>query len=293
MGVADKLFAESWNIAFRETPEGTILDNQSQPFRVIKNPARYWAADPFVFKKDEKTYIFAELFDYCTNKGVIGCTQLTDSGITGWRVIIKEPWHLSYPFVFEHNGEIYIMPEMNDGRALWVYKAETFPLVWKKVSVVLDDVKYVDTTLKSEKDGFIAFSQEVDSIPKVFFLNNRLEFEKYGEYEGESGCFVRPGGRFFSRDNRCYAVCQDCSQTYGGALIFFEVETSGKGLKLGKRAKHLRPADIALDSGIVKNGIHTYSATKNYEVIDIKTRRFSLLNLLGRIMLHMRGREHE
>lgn len=292
MQIINKLKAESWNIAYRTLEEGTILKNRKDKFCVIKNPIRYWAADPFVFEKDEKTYLFAELFDYCTNKGVIGCTELTKSGILGWKVIIDEQWHLSYPFVFENNGELYLMPEMNDGRSLWIYKAENFPYLWKKEKVVLDNVRLVDTTLFLLEDCYIAFSQDNHQKPVAFRLNKQLCFDKYIDYKGENGLLVRPGGRFFTINNECYAVCQDCTQTYGGALIFYSTRITNERIELGDNCLHLLPSDIDLNTKIEKNGIHTYTATKEFEVIDVKTRRFSILNLVGRLLFHLR-REHE
>ena len=44
-----KLFAESWNVAWRKKAPGEILDDLNTEFKVIKNGFRYWAADPFVF----------------------------------------------------------------------------------------------------------------------------------------------------------------------------------------------------------------------------------------------------
>ena len=292
MLIFEKLKAESWNIAYRTLEAGSILKNQNEIFRVIKNPIRYWAADPFVFERDGKTYLFAELFDYCTNKGVIGCTELKKTGITGWKIIIDENWHLSYPFIFEYNGALYLMPEMNDGKSLWLYRAENFPYVWKKEKVILDDVRLVDTTLCRVDDCFIAFSQDIQQTPVAFRLNEQLCFDKFIDYKGNDGRFVRPGGRFFVSNNKCYAVCQDCSQTYGGALIFYSAVVSNEQVVLGDKCLHLSPNDINLDRTIEKDGIHTYTATKQFEVIDIKTRRFSLLNLVGRFLLHI-GRKHE
>ena len=288
MTLFEKVKAESWNIAYRTASEGTILDNRNEKFNVIKNPIRYWAADPFVFEKDGKTYLFAELYDYCANKGVIGCAELKEAGCVSWKVIIREKWHLSYPFVFENGEEVYIVPEMNDGNELWLYKAEVFPFVWKKEKVIMRNVRLVDATLRKVGQGYTVLSQDINQNPLAFRLDENFNFETYMDFIGNSGLVTRPGGRFFDVDKVCYAVCQDCSQTYGGALLFYEAELSCDSVVLSNIALHLLPKDLVLNHRIEVNGIHTYTATNNYEVIDLKTRRFSLLNLLGRFLAHIR-----
>lgn len=284
----DKLKAESWNIAYRTLEQGTILNNRDDRFCVVKNPIRYWIADPFLFEKDNRTFIFAELFDYCSNKGVIGCAELKSTGITKWRVIISEKWHLSYPFIFEHNGEVYLMPEMNDGNELWIYKSKIFPYEWEKETVVLENVRLVDTSLQPFEDGYIAFSQDINQKPVAFRLDENLSFVTNVSYKGNNGEFVRPGGNFLLIDEKLFAVCQDCSKTYGGSLIFYSADVSKNMIELSNEQLHLYPEDVNLDVNIEKKGVHTYNATKRYEIIDIKTRRFSLLNLVGRILLHIR-----
>lgn len=46
-------------------------------------------------------------------QGDIGVAISTDHGLT-WKHLgtaLDEPWHLSYPFVFRWQGEVYMMPE--------------------------------------------------------------------------------------------------------------------------------------------------------------------------------------
>ena len=46
---------------------------------------------------------------------------------------------------------------------------------------------------------------------------------------------------------------------------------------------HLTPEDLRYSTNILLDGMHTYSATEEFEVIDIKTRRLNLVNLVMRI----------
>lgn len=68
-------------------------------------------ADPFLFVKDGTLFLFYEdkkLF----HNGVIAMISTKD--LVSWTepvVVLKESCHLSYPWVFEKNGSIYMIPE--------------------------------------------------------------------------------------------------------------------------------------------------------------------------------------
>lgn len=98
------LFAESWNIAWRNRPVASLLEDRGTPFIILKNSFRYWAADPFIFNYNGELYIFAELYDYITRKGVIGYCKWNGVRFGRWKKVIEEDYHLSYPYIFERDG---------------------------------------------------------------------------------------------------------------------------------------------------------------------------------------------
>ena len=61
-----------------------------------------FSADPFGVWREGYLFIFVEDFDYRTAHGTIAVHVLDDR--LRWiekRTVLAEPWHLSYPFVFE------------------------------------------------------------------------------------------------------------------------------------------------------------------------------------------------
>lgn len=68
-----------------------------------------FVADPFLFQgSNDVLYMFYETKNSDTQQGDIGVAESRDRGAT-WQhlaVVLDEPWHLSYPFVFEHEGEV-------------------------------------------------------------------------------------------------------------------------------------------------------------------------------------------
>ena len=80
-------------------------------------------ADPFLFIRNNTLYLFYEVLR-CGDKGCIMMVQTND--LKSWSepvLVLKEPWHLSFPFVFEYNGEVYMIPESQECNEIRLYKA--------------------------------------------------------------------------------------------------------------------------------------------------------------------------
>ncbi len=113
----------------------------------IPNPPGAFLADPFSITVDETDYLFVEEFPFDTRKGVISAYRIGDQEAERIGVVLEEPYHLSFPFVFEHDGEIYMVPETANDRSVKLYKATSFPTGWIEVKVLLADVAAVDTVV--------------------------------------------------------------------------------------------------------------------------------------------------
>lgn len=70
-----------------------------------------FVADPFIYIQDDIIYLFYETKNPVTMQGDIGVAKSTDKGAT-WEplgIALDEGWHLSYPNVFDYNGQIYML----------------------------------------------------------------------------------------------------------------------------------------------------------------------------------------
>lgn len=271
------LFAESWNVAFRERPQGSILQDHNTPFVVIPNTSRHWAADPMVFFHQGETYIFAELYDYVLWRGVIGVTRYLGNGrFSPWKPIIQEDFHMSYPYVFRSGDESYMIPETSRHHKVLLYRAVEFPFTWKLERVLKENVQWADTTIYPTEDGFRGHTQSYETGRAVEL---ELRFSQELELLEAIACpetdpkTHRPGGRPFIHSGSMFRVCQDCRDGYGKALFF----------RSEREELHLMPQDLRYSTNILLDGMHTYSATEEFEVIDIKTRRLNWVNLVMRI----------
>ena len=116
---------------------GTSPINLSPPDN-IKNPVltaadvtdapAVFLADPFLMKKGHIWYMFFEVFNKKSRKGEIAVAQSNDGFMWQYdQIILSEPYHLSYPYVFEWQNEYYMIPESVDADAIRLYKADNFP----------------------------------------------------------------------------------------------------------------------------------------------------------------------
>lgn len=74
-------------------------------------------------------YLFFETKTSTTMKGDIGVAESSDQGVT-WKymgIALEEEWHLSYPYVFEYDGEV-----INCHRNPFIQTIELFPLSFNK-----------------------------------------------------------------------------------------------------------------------------------------------------------------
>lgn len=224
--LANALYRYQWFIAFhlgrQEGPAGTLYR-----FRPILPPAdRFWA-DPFPLKRGERFYIFLEEYLYREGKGRIAVLELDRQG--NWtppRVVLERDYHLSYPFIFEWQGELYLLPETADNRTVELYRCLTFPDRWALEKVLLEGVTAADATL-AEVDGvwwmFVTIAVEGASKNDelhLFYADSPLgPWRPHRANPVKSDVrSARPAGRLFRWNGALYRPAQDCSATYGAAV---------------------------------------------------------------------------
>ena len=95
--------------------------------KIIPPRDRFWA-DPHVFFKDDTYYIFIEEYIYKKKKAHISLIEMQQSGKYSDPVkVLEEPFHLSYPHVFEYNGTFYMIPETQQANSINLYECTGFP----------------------------------------------------------------------------------------------------------------------------------------------------------------------
>ncbi|KAK4431074.1 Glucosamine inositolphosphorylceramide transferase 1 [Sesamum alatum] len=195
-----------------------------------------FVADPFLYLQGDVLYMFFETKNSITTQGDIGVAQSIDKGAT-WQLLgiaLDEDWHLSYPYVFDYNGNIYMMPEGSEKGDLRLYRATDFPLKWTLDKIILKR-PLVDSFIIPHEGKFWLFGSDNSGIGTK--RNGRLEIwhsssplgpwkphKKNPVYNTKESMGARNAGRPFVYNGNLYRIGQDCGETYGRRTRIFKVE---------------------------------------------------------------------
>ena len=106
-----------------------------------------FVADPFMIREDGYWHMFFEVLNREHQRGEIGWATSPD-GIS-WsyqRIVLREPYHLSYPHVFRWQGAWFMIPETLGANGIQLYQATRFPTEWRSVAVLLSG-QFADPTI--------------------------------------------------------------------------------------------------------------------------------------------------
>lgn len=134
-----------WGVAYQyvESWQNSVLWRS----KTIANPPHRFLADPFVFRHHSMDVCFVEDYDFRTKKGKISVFELSNDGYRELGTALDEPFHLSYPFVFTVDDQIYMCPETAEIREIRLYKCIEFPLRWAYHKTLIKNVSAADTNI--------------------------------------------------------------------------------------------------------------------------------------------------
>lgn len=113
----------------------------------IINPKNRFLADPFVIKRGGVHFCFVEDLNYSTNKGSISAYKITPSNCESVGVVLEEDFHLSFPFIFEYENELFMCPDTHEKCEIRLYKCIEFPTKWEFYKTLMKDISAVDSLI--------------------------------------------------------------------------------------------------------------------------------------------------
>ena len=266
---------QHWRIGWRSIPgpgEDVVESGRWAPdaYRWLGDDGGRFYADPFPFEHEGKTYVFCEELE-SKGKGIISVFRLDADGTpSSPQTVLRTPYHLSYPQVFERDGEIWMIPETSANRTIELYRAVEFPLRWELDSVLVSDADASDATLldyggklwlfATDKSG--GLSWDTLCIWHADRLKGPWVAHRQNPVLIDAGA-ARPAGCFILHEGRLLRPAQDCRGVYGKALVFKEVTSLGED----HFEERILDADEAA-SLFRMGGIHTFNRSERFELID-------------------------
>jgi len=259
----------TWGIGWRFDQAASLLDKGGAAFRVLNGDTGSYLSDPFPFRHQGQGFIFVEQYLYSKNRGCIAVVTVDRNGTAGApQIVVEEPHHLSYPFVFEQDGQVWMIPESGAARNVSLYRAVEFPYRWTREGCLIDGFEGYDTTPLRHEGGF------------WFFVSPRLwrstSWDVLSLYRAESltgswmpcaanpvlidATLSRPAGAVIRHGGRMLRPVQDCARGYGGAVTFCRIDALDESEFAQTPVGRIRCGAF---------GCHTYNRRSCLEVIDL------------------------
>ncbi|MGD9931850.1 MAG: hypothetical protein AB7U05_17660 [Mangrovibacterium sp.] len=273
-GYQRAVFQDSWSwfILMTKNPQ-PLPFSASGLTPVIPPRDRFWA-DPFVVSEDGKTLLFVEEFIYRNNKGHISVLELDKKfRVVGTEKLLEKPYHLSYPFVFEHGHVWYMIPETSGNKTIELYRCDHFPDKWSFVMNLMEEVDAVDSTLFFHEGKwwlFTAISEWLgfsDYKELFVFYSGDLFTTKWEPHPCNPVVTdvqtSRPAGRIFIQNGKIIRPSQDCSIRYGRAVSLNQITILNEN---SYAEKALLNIEANWDKDL--KGVHTFNLDKDMTVVD-------------------------
>jgi len=190
-----------------------------------------FVADPFMLRVNDTWHMFFEVMNWRANKGEIGLTTSKD-GVkwTYQQIVLAEPFHLSYPYVFEWMNDYYMIPESYQASSIRLYKALTFPTRWSFVGTLLEGPYLVDASICRYDDKWWLFTETNPDVKhdtlRLYYaadlMGPWLEHPMSPIIEGNAHV-ARPGGKVLVINNKVIRYTQNCYPYYGTEVRAFEI----------------------------------------------------------------------
>jgi hypothetical protein len=253
------------------------LNLDADSFQILDAGHSRFYADPFLLRHEGQTALFFEDYDYASQRALISCLVLGEDGRPGKAApVLTRPYHLSYPFVFVHDGVAMMIPETSENGTIELYEATRFPDEWRLRAVLMDKVEASDTTLHFDArtqlwwmfSAITEFGSSSHDTVSIFF-SDKLE-GPWRPHAGnpvklDPGC-SRPAGPLLPWDGRLFRPTQDCTSAYGAGLVWCEITRLTPETFRETPVARRRPR-----RGFT--GLHTYGRAAGFEVVDFKLDR--------------------
>lgn len=272
------LYLHQWILLFAFNKDKRISRSIYRFKKIVPPRDRFWA-DPHLVERDDKYYVFVEELLFKTNKGHISVLEINDKGVVcGPTIVLEKDYHLSYPFVFEDSGILYMVPESKSNKTIELYKCVEFPYKWELVKVLMKDVEAVDATIL-KKDGLywlfanIRENKGASILDELFLFSSEClvssEWKPHPRNPIVSDARrARPAGGILEIDGNLYRPAQNCSKHYGYGIQINNIVQLDRENYKEELAGSIYPG---WDKDIVAT--HTLSFESNLTVIDAQLRR--------------------
>lgn len=257
--------ATKWHLA---------LQNQQKETRIIPNPPGAFMADPFLFTHKQQNYLAFEFLPAGSNKGILSMMPVNGLETGSMTNILTEAHHLSYPCVFTHHEQCYVIPESKNDHQISCYRLDMDKQTCTDKKTLMTSIDAVDATLLFYNNLYWLFctvktgtlSNSGDALMIYYAPAPEGPWQAHQQNPVKlSNREARPAGHFIQENGKLIRPVQDGSYTYGGAIRMMEVQKLTPEIFEEKLHRMILPQEIHPKA----KAIHTINQTGNLTVVDL------------------------
>jgi hypothetical protein len=267
-----------WDVGVaKNSIERFIADPKSAWMHWCANDDREFLADPFfVCDEQEKLRLLCETQRDQHTTGIVAIDLNEPQGA---RIpVLSSDISLSYPYVFEVQGEPWMLPEQHESKQL-----EAYHLNGKATPVArwtLDGVTApVDPTIVEYDGRWWLFCTDHERGPN-YALHLFWATSPHGPWHAHLRNPVkiditgaRPAGNFFTRDGVLYRPAQDGSVRYGRAITIQRIDVLTPEEFEETQIASVEASSLGREGAV---GVHTLSHGHGWIAVDAQFTRWSL-----------------
>lgn len=274
--------APHWRVGWRRLDGPDLIDLRRHPesgwINLLDDGLRFYA-DPFSIAHQGHHVLFVEEWIHAEGKAVLSAVAVGPKGPVGVpEPVLVEPYHLSYPFVFEAEGSVWMVPESCSNGTVDLYRSTRFPGGWLKEATLLSGITASDATLLQRAGTWWMFATvrgaPAGAPPGTGSYSDALHLWSAPDFRGPwtehpknpvliDIASARSAGRIVERGGKLIRPIQDCAQGYGQSLGLARIDRlDSEGF--------VQTVETRLHSGPLWSGsrLHTVNAAAGFEFID-------------------------
>ncbi len=264
-----------WRVGWRRLEEPDLFELRRHPaggWNDLPDDGRHFYADPFPILYRGEVTLFVEDYVHATGRGRISAVAFGPDGPRGRpEPVLECSFHLSYPFVFIRDGDVWMIPESGEAETIDLYRATRFPGGWVKEATLVGGLVAGDATLYEAPDGtwwMFATVKDGGAASDALHLWTAPDFRGPWIPHAKNPVLIdiasaRPAGHMIVRDGMLLRPVQDCRNGYGAALGIARVnQLDDHGFS--------QELETTIMPGLAWHGacLHTLNQAGDFEFID-------------------------
>ena len=286
-------YFNEWSIGIATCKIEDFQQNKA-PIIWFKNSSKIsFNADPFGFKVNDKEYVIFEEYSQILKRGRIAIAEINNNKLINKKIILDNKKHLSYPFIFMENDEIFVICESYKSKKLDLYKLDKSNLSLQKIREIFSYQEAIDPTIIKFNNKYWLFYSKKEKSEEELYLafanslhDNFIQHPKNPIKSCKAS--ARSAGTPFVTDNQIYRPAQNCQKFYGEKITINKINILNENDFNEEICYEILPPKNAVDNQSSFIAIHTISKLGDVTLIDGLQKKFFIYKPLISIFRNLK-----